>query len=65
MPMLTIRSVGFASGPLVTGPVIAAMGYAGLMAVCVAIRAAACERAMVVSRRLRDIACASFDLPAE
>ena len=44
--------IGFAAGPLVAGAVIAAAGYAGLAAVCVAITAAAWGLAMVVIRRL-------------
>jgi hypothetical protein len=44
--------LGFAAGPLVAGIAIAATGYAGLAAVCVAIAAAAWGLAMVVHQRL-------------
>lgn len=57
---------GFAAGPLMAGSVIAAVGYAGLAAVCVAITAAAWGLAMVVIRRLSGTARASHftDVPA-
>lgn len=57
---------GFAAGPLMAGSVIAAVGYAGLAAVCVAITAAAWGLAMVVIRRLSGIGRASHftDVPA-
>ena len=47
--------LGFAAGPLVGGTVIAAAGYTGLAAVCVAITAAAWGLAMVVNWRLSGI----------
>ncbi|OWJ67263.1 MFS transporter [Inquilinus limosus] len=45
--------LGFAAGPLAAGSVIAAAGYAGLAAACVAVTAAAWGLAMVVDRCLR------------
>jgi len=58
--------LGFAAGPLAAGAVIAAAGYAGLAAVCVALTATAWGLAMAVNRRLRGTARAAFptDAPA-
>jgi hypothetical protein len=58
--------LGFAAGPLVAGAVIAAAGYTGLAAVCVAITAAAWGLAMVVIRRFSGTAGAPHptDVPA-
>lgn len=44
--------IGFAAGPLIAGAVIAAAGYAGLAAICIAVTAAAWGLAMMVDRRL-------------
>ena len=51
--------LGFAAGPLVAGAVIAATGYAGLAAVCVAITVVAWALAMIVIRRLSGTARAA------
>jgi len=58
--------IGFAAGPLVAGTVIAAAGYTGFAAICVAITGAAWGLAMVVNRRLGRRARAAFsaDAPA-
>jgi len=58
--------LGFAAGPLVAGAVIAAAGYAGFAAACVALTAVAWGLAMAVNRRLRGPARAALptDAPA-